>query len=220
MRKLIQEMPYERPLAAGRYVYVIGGVATGAVEDWQLSAAMEGYRFLRVDLNAGETSGDHVLYHLVLDASGHPARLKFRLFRTGLQIRGDLLLSDETAFLSRNVNAEQREAEAPFTPGTPFWFPVSAGLSLLAGADTGAGSSPALTLNRKQNLDLWHTSLSLEAGARQSIEVMGRKVETRPVTARWEDEQRVVWFDEHHWPLRVQRGTLTALESRYVRYTA
>lgn len=216
MRKLIQQMPYERPLAAGRYVYTEDGVATGATEDWHLSVAMDDYRFLRVDLNAGETSGDHVLYHLVLDGSGRPERLKYHLFRKGLQIMGDLLFEDALALLSRNVNAQKVASEAPFAQGTAFWFPASAGLSLLGGIEA---ETAALTLNRAKNLALWPTSLTLSAGAVQIIAIMGRQRQARAVTARWEDEERIIWFDEHQWPVRVQRGTLTATESRYVRYT-
>lgn len=215
MRKLIQQMPYERPLAAGRYVYTEDGVPTGATEEWQLSAAMEGYRFLRVDLNAGETSGDHVLYHLVLDGAGRPERLKYRLFRTGLQIMGDLLFEDALALLSRNVNAQQVTSEAPFAQGTAFWFPASAGLSLLGGMEA---EGAALTLNRAQNLALWPTHLNLSVGAVQTVGIMGRRIQASVVTARWENEERIGWFDEHQWPVRVQRGALTATESRYVRY--
>lgn len=216
MRKLIQQMPYERPLAAGRYVYTEDGVPTGATEAWQLSAAMEGYRFLRVDLNAGESSGDHILYHLVLDNAGRPARLKYHLFRTGLQIMGDLLFEEASALLSRNVNAQRVTSEAPFTQGTAFWFPASAGLSLLAEMEA---ETAALTLNRAENLALWPTCLTVSTEAMQTIAVMGRELQARAVTARWKDEERIIWFDEHHWPVRVQRGTLTATESRYVRYT-
>lgn len=216
MRKLIQEMPYERPLAAGRYVYSQDGAPTGAVESWHLTAAMEGYRFLRVDYDASGASADHTLYHLVLDAAGRPQRLKFRYFRRGLQIRGDLLFAEETALLSRTINSRQVDAETAFTPATAFWFPASSGLSLLSNAPA---ESAGLTLKPDDNFALWPTTLSLTEGAPQTISLMGRQVETMPVSARWDDEKRTIWFDEHRWPVRVQRESLAALENRYVRYT-
>lgn len=218
MRALIHEMAYERPIAAGRYEYEEGGAATGAVELWKLTAAPEGYRFLRVDLNAEASSGDNVLYHLTLDAAGRPERLKFHFFRQRQQIRGDLLFTEETAVLTREVNGERLESEVPFAAGAPFWFPASAGLSLLARA--GAQRSAALTLSRAQTFALWPTSLTLSPGPPRQLQIMGRTIATRMLTARWEDEERTLWLDEHHWPLRVQRGNLVATEKRYVRYAS
>ena len=214
MRRLIQELPYERPLAAGRYIYAENGEKTGAEETWQLSSAQEGYRFLRVDINAGETRADHVLYHLVLNTSGRPERLKFRLFRPGQQVIGDLLFEGETVVLSRAVNAERVASEAPFAGETAFWFPSAAGLSLLAGATSGSG----LTLNRAQNLGLCATRLDLREGPPETIEVMGRQIEARPASARWDDKECMIWFDAHQWPVRVQCGAWTASDKRYIRY--
>lgn len=216
LRKLIQEMPYERPLAAGRYVYSQDGAPTGAVESWHLSAAMEGYRFLRVDYDASEASGDHALYHLVLDAKERPQRLKFRFFRRGLQISGDLLFAEDSALLSRTINSRQLDAETAFSPATAFWFPASSGLSLLG---DGPAESAALTLKPDDNFALKPTTLALSEGAPQTIFLMGRQIETTLVSARWDHEQQTIWFDEYHWPVRVERESLAALESRYVRYT-
>lgn len=214
MRKLIHELPYERPLAAGRFEYFERGVATGAVELWQLNAAREGYRFLRVDLNAAAASGDNVLYHLALDSVGRPQRLKFHFFREGAQIRGDLLFADDAALLTREMNGQRAESEAPSKAHSSFWFPSCAGLSLLARATSGA----ALTLRRDEGFELWSVALALEDGPAETVTVMGRELETKQLRARWEDEERILWLDGHDWPVRVRRGDLVAQERRYVRY--
>lgn len=226
MRALIHELPYERPIAAGRYQYVQDGQATGAEEIWRLTEAQEGYRFLRVDLNATLSSGDNALYHLVLDAAGRPQRLKFHFFRTGLQIRGDMLIEDQQVVLSREINNERLETQAQFAPQMPFWFPASAGFSLLASSVAAGGVSAlesgvsALTLNRAQNYALWPTTLSVREGPPEPQLLMDRLVNLRPLIVRWVDQERTLWLDQHNWPVRVQRGALVAIDKRYVRYAA
>jgi hypothetical protein len=215
LRRIIQELPYEQPLAAGRFAYTQDGKPTGAMETWQLTQAPEGYRFLRVDLDAGASSGDNVLYHLIVDEMGRPDRLKFHFFRQDMHLRGDLLFAAETALLTRDVNGEMQETEASFPEQTSFWFPSSAGLSLLGQARSGA----ALTLNRAKAFDLWPTSATLNEGPAETVTLMGQDVATRRVTLRWEDEHRVMWLDTHDWPVRVQRGPLLSTETRYVRYS-
>ena len=71
MRFIIHELPYERPLLAGRLRYERDGQPTGAIEFWRLTDAVDGYRFLRVDLDARDAaSGRSWLYHATLDAAG------------------------------------------------------------------------------------------------------------------------------------------------------
>ncbi|MFW6097391.1 MAG: hypothetical protein ACOC9Z_04910 [Chloroflexota bacterium] len=214
MRKLIHELPYERPVAAGRFEYFENGLATGAVEVWQLNAARDGYRFLRVDLNAAASSGDNVLFHLAVDAEGRPQRLKFHFFRQGAQVRGDVLFDEDRALLTREVDGRRVESEAAFATARPFWFPSGAGLGLLAKAQSGAG----LTLRREAAFDLWPVDVVLQEGPEEMVTVMGREVQTRQLRARWEHEERVLWLDEAGWPVRVRRGDLVAQERRYVRY--
>ena len=76
MRFIIHELPYERPLLSGRLRYERDGVPSGAVESWRLTAAVDGYRFLRVDVDAREApSGRSWLYHLTLNPAGLPDRV-------------------------------------------------------------------------------------------------------------------------------------------------
>jgi hypothetical protein len=215
MRSLIRELPYERPLVGGRYLYQRDGVATGAVESWRLSAAAAGYRFLRVDLNAdaGE-GGDSTLYHLVQNASGEPERLSFRHFRRGRQLTGHVLFEGPYVTLTRQFAGERLEVtlERPLDAG--FWFPATVALGLVVTP----GAGPALTLNKDDDFNLWPTHLDVSEGAPVMLTIMGKTVTTRPVTLAWAGEKRVIWHGDDPWPLQMERDGLVAVESRRLHY--
>ena len=111
MRFLIHELPYERPLLAGRLRYRRDGAPMGAVESWRLTDAAEGYRFLRVDMDAREApSGHSHLYHATLDPSGRLEQLKFRFWGQGHEVEGLRRRDPEDAV------AEQRQDLAALQP--------------------------------------------------------------------------------------------------------
>ena len=222
MRSLIRELPYEQPIAAGRYRYLREGSPTGATESWRLSAAADGYRFLRVDLNGQSASGKSALYHLTLDPAGYPQRLAFRFFRPGLQIRGNLLFEDRSVALSRTMaggKPRRVEEELPLPPGTLFWFPATSGLGLLSSAPDGP-SQPALTLNPEADFALWPTEVAITTGAAEPVTVMGQALSARPLSIAWAQQRRRIWVDENGWPVIMERAGMTAVETRLIRYTA
>ncbi|MFW6063816.1 MAG: hypothetical protein ACOC9V_06525 [Chloroflexota bacterium] len=220
MRTLIRELPYEKPIAGGRYRYQCDGQPTGAVESWRLSHAADDYRFLRVDLNAQMArSGNSYLYHQTLDAEGRPDRLSFRFFGGSRQVRGELLFEDEYVTLTRHVNEQRLEDELRIPPGYLFWFPSTAGLGLLADLGNAEGR-PALTLAPDDDFALYATEISGKTEAAQTIEIMGKPTTARPLALSWADQERIIWLDEHGWPLRMQREGLVALETRYLRYAS
>lgn len=214
MRALIHELPYERPIAAGRYHYVLDGEETAATESWRLSAAPDDHRFLRVDVNNAAAGGDNVLFHLTTSGDGRPQRLKFHYFRLGRQVRGDLLFEPELALLARQVDGHRLETQCDYARDMPFWFPSAAGLSLLAAAQPG----PGLTLDGARDFDLQPVQLTLRRGRPQRLQLMGGELSARPLTARWAGEQPMLWLDEAGWPVRVQWRGMTATDRRYVRY--
>lgn len=220
MRHLIHELPYETPLAAGRYQYAQAGQPTGTLESWRLTAAVDGYRLLRVDLDArAAASGDSYLYHLMLNPAGTPERLNFRFFRPGRRIDGTLLFEPGRVTLAADVNGARHEATAHFPAGTLFWFPATAGLGLLAGlAPAGAANQPALTLDKAADFAPLPVQLSARPGPPETLMVMGRARPAHPLTLTWTAQQRTIWLDEHHWPLKMARGPLTATATRYVRF--
>lgn len=219
MRTLIRELPYEQPIAAGRYRYERDGQPTGAVESWRLTAAQEGYRFLRVDLNAqAAPSGDSYLYHLTLDAAGRPERLSFRFFGSAFQAGGNLLFDQDAVTLARNVDGRRMETERDLPPGFAFWFPATAGLALLAGRAGEGGIISAVTLDRDERFALLLVDLTIRADRPQPRVIMGKGTVLRPLTLSWADEQRTIWIDEYEWPLIMERDGLAAVETRYIRY--
>ena len=220
MRALIRELPYERPIAAGRYRYERDGQPTGAIESWRLTAAQEGYRFLRVDLNAqAAASGDSYLYHLTLDAAGRPDRLSFRFFGTAFQATGNLLFAEDALTLARTVDGRRLESERGVLPGYAFWFPATAALALLAEEAADDEPMPAVTLDKEEQFALRLVNLRIRRGRPQTLPVMGDERLLQPLILSWADQQRTIWIDQHKWPLKMERPGLTAIETRYVRYS-
>lgn len=220
MRTLIRELPYERPIAAGRYRYERDGQPTGAVESWRLTAAQEGYRFLRVDLNAqAAPSGDSYLYHLTLDAAGRPDRLSFRFFGSAFQARGNLLFAGDNVTLARTVDDRRLEEERDLAPGYAFWFPATAGLALLAERAEDGETVPAVTLDKDERFALQLLDVHIQSGRPQPHLIMGKETALRPLTLSWAEQQRTIWIDRHNWPLKMEREGLTAVETRYIRYS-
>jgi hypothetical protein len=215
MRSLIRELPYERPLVAGVFRYQRDGAPTGIVESWRLSRAHDGYRFLRVDLNAEEgDDGYSTLYHLVLNAGGEPERLSFRDFRRGRELKGTVLFEGPYVTLSRQIGNERREVTLEQPAGTRFWFPASAALGLVAVP----GAGPGLTLNRVDDFNLWPTHLEVSAGPQATVTVMGQTVSAQTVAVTWAGERRTLWCAAEPWPLQVERGDLVAVETRRLHY--
>jgi hypothetical protein len=218
MRFLVRELAYETPVAAGRFQYYRHGEPTGAVEAWRLTEALDGYRILRVDLDArAAESGDSYLYHLLSDPAGAPERLMFRVFRLGYRIQGNVLFEPEQVTLSREVNGERRD-EA-WTPADDFcfWFPATAGLGALAGC-LAADDQPGLTLDKASDFGLMATTLSRNEGEPEQIAVQGRPHVARLFTFRWAEQTRVVWLNEQGWPVQAQRDDLLIRQTYYVRY--
>lgn len=221
MRTLIQEMAYEKPLAAGRYRYQRNGEETGAVEEWRLTEAEEGFHFLRVDVNAQEVpNGASCLYHLTLSSRKRPERVKFRYFRKDLLIKGNVIFSEGVATLTRGVNDERHEEEVMLGDDHLFWLPTAAGLSLLANETEEVSERPGLTFNVEEELALWPVPVTVEKGSQETVSLMGRPVRTQVLTVRWAQQERTIWVDENRWPIRMQQGALMATETRYLRYQA
>ncbi len=215
MRCLIRELPYERPLVGGLYLYSRGGTPAGIFERWRLSAAADGYRFLRVDLNADASEGGQsTLYHLVLNAEGEAERLSFRHFQRGRELKGMVLFEGPYVTLTRQIGAERREVTLEQPAGTRFWFPTAAALGLVAAP----GAGPGLTLNREDDFNLWPTHLEVSAGPAGTITVMGRPVDVQTLNVVWAGQRRVIAVDEEPWPLQVDRGDLVGVETRRLHY--
>jgi hypothetical protein len=214
MRMIIHELDYETLLARGQFSYMLDGRPTGAVESWRLTAAVDGYRFLRVDLDARQAdSRATYLYHLTLDEKGRPVQLKFRYWRdqTGSPwLSGAALLEDHALIVTRNTAAERWEHVSEAPAGSVFWFPSAAGLGLLARAAPGV--FPGLSLRSPNRFDepvSWLAPFSAKVTASQlepeELTVGGGRVTVQPVRCQWEDQERLIWLASGDWPVRMQR---------------
>lgn len=219
MRFIIHELPYERPLLAGRLRYERDGRPTGAVEAWRLSEAVDSFRFLRVDLDAREAaSGRSWLYHVTLDAAGLVEQVKFRFWGDGLSVSGAVVRQEDEWVAAREVNSVAYEDVAR---GPAFWFPSAAGLALLAGHD---GETDGVTLRMPEGgpdaaLALVEMPVKVAWGGVEPAEIGGELLDVRPLFVDWPGNRRAVWLDAEARPLRVWRDDgLTARAERLVRY--
>lgn len=123
MRYLLKTQPYEKPIAAGSFRYEQDGVPNGIVEQWQLSHALDGYKFFRVDVDARKlkTAGYSTLYNVVIGPDGKPENVKFRHFTTappaadnGLKLRGQINFDDEITFVTREFSRGDSDAPVRF----------------------------------------------------------------------------------------------------------
>ena len=224
MRFIIHEMPYEKPLTAGQWNYVLDGQDTGALEHWRLTEAMDGYRFLRVDLDArAAQSGRSYLYHLMLDEYGNPVQLKYRLWTGGLEISGTVLLEEDAVIVTRKTAGVRQEDILEVPAGYAFWFPATAGLSLLTGLAE-ANNVTAVTLRTAAAdpaslMGPVLTAVDIRDEPPKVIDVMGTTQTLRGITIKWEDQRRRLWADAGGWPLMMERDDgLTAVITRAIKY--
>lgn len=222
MRSIIHELEYETPLAAGRLRYVLDGEPTGVTEAWRLTAAVDEYRFLRVDLDARDAaSGRSYLFHMVLNPEGRPEQLKYRVFGAGLLVSGAIVWEAATLSGSRTVN--EQSFEDVVARGV-FWFPSVLGLStLISQLDPAEGTTeqPGATL------------LTDSDGVDETFKLVATPVRVRyaPVDndlpqkahshlrVAWSGNRRDLWLDEAGFPIRLQRPDgLEALATQLVVY--
>ena len=217
MRFVLHEQSYEKPIASGKLVYEQDGQPTGAVESWRLTEAVEGYRFLRVDVDGREgPSSNSSLFHLTLNPQGQPEQLKFRFFGPRQQVKGSVLFEGSTLAIAREVNGQGRQEE--ILTANQFWFPATMGLGLLAGL-SGEGQVEAVMLDAAAQFAPHLVTLHYRVGQPEMVEVMGKQWQTRPLALTWADQTRTLWLDAHHQPLLMQRQDgLCGRETRYIRY--
>lgn len=221
MRFIIHEQPYERPIVSGQLRYEQEGVPTGARELYRVTAAVDGYRFLRVDLDAREApSGRSSLYHMTLNPAGQPEQLRFRFWGDGFAVAGVVVWDGEQLAAVREVNDFTYEDEAGVVP---FWFPSGAGLSLLRTL-AAAGARPAVTLNQDTSdptrlMALLPVQVVVGEIETASFELTGQAHEASGYEVGWEGQWRRVWLQRDGWPLKVLRDDgLSAVATRFVIY--
>ena len=214
---------------AGEYRYELDGQPTGAVETWRLTAAAEGYQFLRVDLDARDAvSGHTYLYHALVGPDGLVERLKFRFWTQeagGLQVVGDLVLDETAVSATRTVSGKESEQVIDLPKGYRFWFPSVAGLHFAGWR--GNDPKTAVTLNGKvgdeitlavQVVDFEYFMMITDF---IEMTAAGKVHKYTPCKLSWGDGNwRIIQRDwENSWPLGMMRDDgLTAVVMRYTIY--
>ncbi|MEM9774842.1 MAG: hypothetical protein AAF902_09695, partial [Chloroflexota bacterium] len=116
MRFVLKTQPYEKPIAAGSFRYEPQGI----IESWALAHALDGYKFLRIDVDARhlENQGYSTLYNVVIGPNHNPENVKFRHFTVvppaaagGLRIKGQIAFDDDVVFVTREFSGERFEDE-------------------------------------------------------------------------------------------------------------
>lgn len=230
MRFIIHEQPYEKPISSGEFRYFLNAEPTGAVESWRLTAAADGYTFLRVDLDARAAESGHTyLYHAVLNSDGNIERLKYRFWDklSQLQLIGDLVVEDTAVAATRTINSQTHSAVLDRPDNHGVWFPALTGLGFVVRLE---GQNPlnTITLNNKVGdveplavavVDINRELLSADQTAET---IAGQTMQTKTWRLSWKNNERLVTTDENGWPLRLERdgihgaGRLTAVATRII----
>lgn len=222
MRFIIHQQPYERPIVAGQLQYEHESMPTGAQERFLVTAAVDGYRFLRVDLDARSApSRWSTLYHMTLDPDGRPQQLKYRFWGGGLEIAGAVVWDELQLTATREVNGlvYQDEADADV-----LWFPAGAGLALLRPQAGTVKARPAVTLNQDiadpaRMMALLPVLVSVRPIEAIEVTVTGATFAAAGYDIAWNGQERRVWLHQDGWPLRVWRDDgLTATITQLVGY--
>lgn len=220
MRKLIRDLPYERLIAAGRHRYDLDGRPTGVVEHWQLTSAVDDYRFLRVDRDDREgATGETALYHLTVDPGGRLERLAFRIWGPLRRIDGNLLSDGQSASLSFTSGEESAAGSLTLPDPSSFLFPAALGHYLLCA--TGPGPLTLVELALGSAPGLRPSPAEIADGAVESREIAGAERTGRPRHLSIGNARRTLWTDGAGIPLVVDWvGGPTAVADRYIHHQA
>lgn len=220
MRFIIHELPYERPVAAGRLRYERDGTPTGAVENWRVTDAVDGFRFLRVDLDARDAaSGRTYLYHVTLNGSGRPEALKFRVWDGRVSAGGAVILEGNSIVATREVNGRRFEETAR---GDAFWFPSALGLAMLRHVTDAKRGVLMATGNEELDdvMTLVETSVSIEWKTDHEHALDEKAAVQGVLDVSWPGNRRTLWLDEDGNPLRLVRDDgLIAVAERVMVYS-
>ena len=123
---------------------------------------------------------------------------------------GDVVLNEESITASREVNGTyiDQALDLPILYG--FWFPSTMGVGMLAAvldcAERTAVGLDTVFSNRSSVFSLFTTKLDLALSGDR-------------FTVRWANQERILWLDEHKWPVKMRRGDgLTAVATRHINY--
>ncbi|MGB3715623.1 MAG: hypothetical protein WA996_14420 [Candidatus Promineifilaceae bacterium] len=226
MRFLMREMEYEKPIASGRLRYEREGNPTGLVEAWRFTHALEGFYFLRVEMDAHNPKDQEIcLYHVLLNPEMNIERLKFRYFGSRSEVEGDLQFDRDIISLNRVLidkleNRKKRQVEEiAVASDAVFWFPSMVGLGFASSKVTKDSQRSFLILDKDSSFASRRGTAQFRWGDEEDRAVMRRNVAVRPCSISWETFAVRLWLDEFNWPVGgLYADGLSATEIAYVRY--
>lgn len=220
MRFIIREQEYEKLIAAGRLTYRAAGKATGALERWRLTQAIDGFWVMRVDLDRRETTAaSSTLFHLLLDPHRRPERLKVRHFSGAADDDVDVLIEDGILSVRRTYDGQSAEEEMSLPAGFGLLMPAIIGLALFVDGNQDQRSVEAIALDEGRNFMPTLRSYELTPLPEEELTVTGQRIAVRPYLIRGSGMDVKLWLDDHGLPVRLDDSDDSrAIEDRYVRH--
>lgn len=226
MRFLMREMEYEKPIASGRLRYEREGDPTGLVEAWRFSHALEGFYFLRVEMDTHNPKDQEIcLYHALLNPEMNYERLKFRYYGARFDVEGDLQFDHDIITLSRVLvdkleNRKKRQMEEiSVASDAVFWFPTVVGIGLAASKVTKDSQRYYLRLDKDSSFASRRGTARFRWGDEENRAVVRQNVAVQPCSISWESSAVRLWLDEFNWPVSAcYADGLSASEIAYLRY--
>jgi len=226
MRFLIREMEYEKPVASGSLRYEQDGNPTGLVEAWRFSSALDGFHFLRVDMDANNPRNQEtLLVHVLLNPDREMERMKFRYFESQIEISGDMQFNHDVITLNRIVldkfqKTEQRQLdEIPRKAGTVFSVPPTAVLSLATSLVLEDDRVPMITLDRESSFAMQEDTASFAWTMEEERAILRNVIAVRQCSICWRMKETRLWLDKTYWPVSASFSSgLSAVEIAYWRY--
>lgn len=218
MRFIIREQDSERLLAAGLFFTHYNGQNSSVTEEWRITDVLNRYRILRIDIDARESkSEESTLFHMVINRDNRPERLKIRYFSPASQGWADLIMGDKFITLTQEIGHQRWEDEAPYDGKSGFLFPSAAWLGYWIGHQGSKWASRILHLSQKDKFELIERPLTVLRQESKPVIIGGQSIPAELFTVTLSDAKQNVWIDKFGLTLKAVIGSLTAVETRYIR---
>lgn len=220
MRCIIREQPYEKLLAAGHFRFQKNGESTGVEEVWRLTELIEGYRNLRIEVDARNSiSGETTLYHLVINPSGQPERLKIRKFSAGSAISGDVHLEAKALAIYTDIDGKRFEHELVPPEGYLFVVPSVIWPGFLVASNRSQLDVPAVSFSQEYDLRPLENTINLKRQGSKKVNVSGFDIDVRTFQVDWLGQRCHLSVDQFDCVVEVlYEDGLVAKETRYIRH--
>ena len=220
MRCIIREQPYEKLLAAGHFRFQKNGKLTGVSEVWRLTEVIDGYRNLRIDVDARDTIGGKTnLYHLVINPDGQLERLKIRKFGSGSAISADVHLEAGSVVICADINGKRFEHELVPTKGYVLVVPSVTCFGFSVASIRSQLEVPAVGFSQVDDLRPVESTVYLEQQATKTLNVSGFDIDVQTFQIDWQGQRCYLSADQYDCAVELMyKDGLLAKETKYIRH--